>query len=96
MNEIAAINQAPHPREGGGLVPHSALGLTETPAFAGEQEAQVSAMDVAIWPGLVNSDGSRWHYLDTAATAQKPQVVIDAMARAIDRKSTRLNSSHVD
>ncbi|MGB5078119.1 MAG: SufS family cysteine desulfurase [Sphingorhabdus sp.] len=24
-----------------------------------------------------------WHYLDTAATAQKPQVVIDAMARAL-------------
>ena len=24
-----------------------------------------------------------WHYLDTAATAQKPQVVIDAMARAM-------------
>ena len=25
----------------------------------------------------------RWHYLDTAATAQKPQVVIDAMASAL-------------
>lgn len=37
----------------------------------------------AIWPGLVNSDGSRWHYLDTAATAQKPQVVIDAITRAL-------------
>ncbi|MEL0210040.1 MAG: aminotransferase class V-fold PLP-dependent enzyme, partial [Novosphingobium sp.] len=35
------------------------------------------------WPGLVNPDGSRWHYLDTAATAQKPQVVIDAMVRAL-------------
>ena len=23
-----------------------------------------------------------WHYLDTAATAQKPQVVIDAISRA--------------
>lgn len=37
----------------------------------------------AVWPGLVNKDGQRWHYLDTAATAQKPQVVIDAMARAM-------------
>ncbi|MBA4354983.1 MAG: cysteine desulfurase, partial [Novosphingobium sp.] len=37
----------------------------------------------AIWPGLVNPDGSRWHYLDTAATAQKPQGVIDAMTRAL-------------
>lgn len=32
----------------------------------------------ADFPGLVG-----WHYLDTAATAQKPQVVIDAMARAM-------------
>ncbi len=31
------------------------------------------------FPGLANN----WHYLDTAATAQKPQVVIDAMVRAM-------------
>lgn len=37
----------------------------------------------AAWPGLINPDGTRWHYLDTAATAQKPQVVIDAMTRAM-------------
>jgi cysteine desulfurase / selenocysteine lyase len=30
------------------------------------------------FPGLTN-----WHYLDTAATAQKPQAVIDAMTRAM-------------
>ncbi|MFN3621020.1 cysteine desulfurase [Sphingorhabdus sp.] len=30
------------------------------------------------FPGLANG----WHYLDTAATAQKPQVVLDAMMRA--------------
>ncbi len=35
------------------------------------------------FPGLVNADGSPWHYLDTAATAQKPQVVIDAVSKAI-------------
>jgi cysteine desulfurase/selenocysteine lyase len=35
------------------------------------------------FPGLVNADGSPWHYLDSAATAQKPQVVIDAVAKAI-------------
>jgi cysteine desulfurase / selenocysteine lyase len=35
------------------------------------------------FPGLFNPDGSPWHYLDTAATAQKPQPVIDAMARAL-------------
>ncbi len=37
----------------------------------------------ADFPGLLNSHGSRWHYLDTAATAQKPQAVIDAMSRAM-------------
>jgi cysteine desulfurase/selenocysteine lyase len=33
----------------------------------------------AQFPGLADN----WHYLDTAATAQKPQIVIDAMARAM-------------
>jgi cysteine desulfurase / selenocysteine lyase len=37
----------------------------------------------ADFPGLVTPDGQPWHYLDTAATAQKPQVVIDAMVRAM-------------
>ena len=32
----------------------------------------------AGFPGLANN----WHYLDTAATAQKPQIVLDAMMRA--------------
>ena len=35
------------------------------------------------FPGLRNADGSRWHYLDTGATAQKPQVVVDAVAKAL-------------
>ncbi len=37
----------------------------------------------AEFPGLVTADGAAWHYLDTAATAQKPRAVIDAMARAM-------------
>ena len=37
---------------------------------------------MADFPGLAAKDGSDWHYLDTAATAQKPQVVLDAMMRA--------------
>jgi cysteine desulfurase/selenocysteine lyase len=37
----------------------------------------------ADFPGLRNADGSAWHYLDSAATAQKPQAVIDAVTRAI-------------
>jgi cysteine desulfurase/selenocysteine lyase len=35
------------------------------------------------FPGLFNADGSAWHYLDSAATAQKPQQVIDAMVKAM-------------
>jgi len=35
------------------------------------------------FPGLVAVDGREWHYLDTAASAQKPQVVIDAVAQAL-------------
>ncbi len=37
----------------------------------------------ADFPGMVTHDGTPWHYLDTAATAQKPRAVIDAMARAM-------------
>jgi cysteine desulfurase/selenocysteine lyase len=37
----------------------------------------------AEFPGMVTGDGAPWHYLDTAATAQKPRAVIDAMARAL-------------
>jgi cysteine desulfurase / selenocysteine lyase len=37
----------------------------------------------ADFPGMVTPAGKPWHYLDTAATAQKPQSVIDAMARAL-------------
>ena len=37
------------------------------------------------FPGLFMDDGAPWHYLDTAATAQKPQAVIDAMASALGR-----------
>jgi len=39
----------------------------------------------ADFPGLIGSNGQPWHYLDTAATAQKPQAVVDAMSRALGR-----------
>ena len=35
------------------------------------------------FPGLLTASGRPWHYLDSAATAQKPQAVIDAVAKAI-------------
>ena len=37
------------------------------------------------FPGLWLADGSAWHYLDSAATAQKPQSVIDTTMRAMGR-----------
>ncbi len=46
-------------------------------------DLQLVADQAHAFPGLLNADGSRWHYLDTAATAQKPQVVVDAVARAL-------------
>ncbi len=39
----------------------------------------------ADFPGLVTASGTAWHYLDTAATAQKPRQVIDATVRAMGR-----------
>ena len=43
----------------------------------------IRALDVrADFPGLITADGKPWHYLDSGATAQKPRVVIDAIARA--------------
>jgi len=35
------------------------------------------------FPGLVTAEGKPWHYLDSGATAQKPQVVIAATVRAM-------------
>jgi cysteine desulfurase/selenocysteine lyase len=43
------------------------------------QETRIRADLRGDLPGLANG----WHYLDTAATAQKPQPVIDAIARAL-------------
>jgi len=37
----------------------------------------------ADFPGLRTHDGQPWHYLDSGATAQKPQAVIDATLRAM-------------
>ena len=39
----------------------------------------------ADFPGLVTPEGEVWHYLDTAASAQKPQAVIDAMSSALGK-----------
>ena len=40
-------------------------------------------IDPATFPGLFTPECERWHYLDSAATAQKPARVIDAVTRAM-------------
>ena len=46
--------------------------------------ANKPAADLRVdFPGLVTPEGKAWHYLDTAATAQKPRAVIEAMTRAL-------------
>ena len=56
--------------------------LVETPLGGACPHGVSTALDTNgvrdQFPGLTNN----WHYLDTAATAQKPQVVLDAMMRA--------------
>ncbi len=52
-------------------------------AGASTGSARTGAGSRQDFPGLLARDGQPWHYLDTAATAQKPQAVIDAMARAL-------------
>lgn len=42
-------------------------------------------VDKADFPGMLTEDGKPWHYLDSAASAQKPQAVIDAMSRALGK-----------
>lgn len=64
---------------GGGDLPRESASPTEAPAFAGAR----CLGSKADFPGLVTADGAPWHYLDSAATAQKPQAVIDAVSRAI-------------
>ena len=60
------------------------LGFSSSDAEQSQTPHQVRGDVVAMstvrsdFPGLANN----WHYLDTAATAQKPQIVLDAMMRA--------------
>ena len=71
MSAVSSLS----PREGGGLSLDS-TGPSEAPAFAGAQMREQ-------FPGMFTADGEPWHYLDSAATAQKPRAVINAMARAL-------------
>jgi cysteine desulfurase/selenocysteine lyase len=69
-------------RLAGGAVdgPEAASGSADSPTPNPSRKREGNKAD---FPGLLNADGSAWHYLDSAATAQKPQVVIDAVTKAI-------------
>jgi cysteine desulfurase/selenocysteine lyase len=59
----------------------TALSLDPTERAVGRWENEGGTVTHNVrdqFPGLANG----WHYLDTAATAQKPQIVLDAMMRA--------------
>jgi len=64
---------------GEGAVSVAAADIPPTPTLPPEGGREIKA----DFPGLKSADGAdNWHYLDTAATAQKPQLVLDAMMRA--------------
>src|SRR5690606_21188715 len=63
---------------GGGGVP-----LRQLPTAPATSPSKLGEDLKADFPGLLNADGTPWHYLDSAATAQKPQAVIDAVSQAI-------------
>jgi len=64
---------------GGGPVGSGAASDTPSPNPSRKREGDYRN----DFPGLLNADGTAWHYLDSAATAQKPRAVIEAVARAI-------------
>jgi len=69
-----AATNSPLPRAGG-----SEADYTPSPNPSRKRGGGLKA----DFPGLVTAEGKPWHYLDSAATAQKPQVVIDAVTKAI-------------
>ena len=73
MNE--ALKNDVSPRGGGDLRPQADRLSPEAAASAGGHFAGAKS----DFPGLLNPDGSPWHYLDSAATSQKPLAVIEAM-----------------
>ena len=82
---MSGIDLSPFPRtDAVGAAPGSpnpARGGLPAPAPSRLREGDVWRN----FPGLHMSDGSRWHYLDSAATVQKPQVMIDAVTRALGK-----------
>ena len=67
----------------GGAAAAGAAYPSTTPSARSPSPSKLGENLARDFPGLHNPDGSRWHYLDSAATAQKPQAVIDATTRAL-------------
>ncbi len=78
MSEAATNSPLPLARGAGGG-PEVQCDAAPTPGPSSRRERDLKA----DFPGLVTASGEPWHYLDSAATAQKPQAVIDAVTRAI-------------
>jgi len=70
---------------GGGSPSSGAVDLTPAPSALRAATSPLAERNLkADFPGLTGIDGANnWHYLDTAATAQKPQAVIDTTVRAM-------------
>ena len=66
-----ANGEGDHPQDGGGAPP-SAVPAATSPSLRDREDFR------ADFPGIP----ADWHYLDSAATAQKPKAVLDAIARA--------------
>ena len=61
-----------------------ARGLSSSACGSAPRPLEANGLGVRKdFPGLVTATGQPWHYLDTAATAQKPRAAIDAMSRAL-------------
>jgi cysteine desulfurase/selenocysteine lyase len=65
--------------------PYREEGHPSTTAFGGGPPPPLGEDRRSDFPGLLTAEGKPWHYLDSAATAQKPQVVVDAVTRAIGK-----------
>ena len=81
---LPMYGEGDHPKGGGGGLPSdTSPDLTPPPSALRAATSPLMGRIKSDFPGLVGADGANnWHYLDTAATAQKPQAVLDAMMRA--------------
>ena len=78
---IPMDGEGDHPKDGGGVNAPTPITPPLSLRDGPPPQAALGEERRADFPGLTPG----WHYLDSAVTAQKPQVVIDAMANAMGR-----------